>query len=1097
MHREISHTDSAFAEESNWRLYLMTGLLAALLALDLLPRFGDWAGLTAFQSWPKDLGTFWGVRVTFGMLAAILGGARVLYVSLIGFLDGKIGADIAIAIAFLAAIFISEWLVAAEVVFIGMFGECLEAFTFDRTKNAIRKLVEVFPIRCWVLKDGQETRVFTKDVQIGDHVVVKPGAKVPVDGVVLNGRSAVDASALTGESIPLDKEPGNEVLAGSINQFGALTIEAKRVAQQTVAGRVIELTAKALKEKGNLERTADRMARYFLPIVLGIAAFTFLACFFYYGTPWFQIVGAQRLGLRQALTRAVYPALSVLVVACPCALILATPAAVIAALGRLAGTGVLIKSGAALERLANVGAFAFDKTGTITEGKLELGDVICLSEIAPDDLVRIAASAEQRSEHPLARLIVQEAMRRQLALDEIQDFHAHPGAGVAAQTNAGRILIGTRRLLEEQGITITDATSDALARFDAAGQTPLLVARDGIVIGALGARDRLRPEAQLVLKQLRDLGIDPIVLLTGDRAAAAKAIAQDLAFSQIHAELLPEQKVQFLDGLRTRTAGVAMVGDGINDAPALAHADVGIAIGSTGSDIAAEAGDIVLMGDPLKQLPLLVKLSRQTVAIINQNILWFAYVVNAVGIIVTAWLWPLFAPDGWYEQSPVAAVIYHQLGSFLVLVNSMRLLWFERRSTSPTIIAWEGRLQGVDEWVSRNLDTHEFAHWCQERWHWLTLGTALVIALLYFASGLTIIAPDEVAIVRRFGNQIEGDLNPGWHWRYPYPIEETTRVSQKVRTVNIGFKESTAVQSGALTWSSAHRMERDSNEAMMITGDGNLADLLVSVRFKVTKPRVYLFQVSNADEILRASAESELRAMVAGRSFLDLLTAQRGKFQDDVLERVKARCDSTFQDGLGIEIDGISIIDLHPPKEVVASYYDVARKMEERDQRINEAEERVIKKQKDADADVVKILAQARAAKTEKIQEAERDRSLFLAQYRPRVDLSLDAELDLAMKAAQQLFAGARIDDVATSYHVERGEKLAQLPELVDFRLYWDAVSRSLSGRKMLLIDSDKALGRRNFLLFDPEQFRMPFPMILPQERVPRTPFRPDMKEDN
>lgn len=405
------------------------------------------------------------------MIAAILGGARVVYLSLHGLLDKKIGADLAIAIAFLAAIFIQEWLVAAEVVFIGMFGECLEAFTFDRTKRAIRKIIEVFPIRCWQLKDGKEERVFTKDLQVGDRVVVKPGAKIPVDGIVLDGRSAVDTSPLTGESLPIDKGPGDQVLAGSINHNGALTIEAKQVAQQTVAGRVIELTAKALKDKSNIERTADRLARCFLPIVLGIAAVTLLVCLIYFGSGWFRAANAQRLNFRQALTLSIYPTLSVLVVACPCALILATPAAVIAALGRLAGTGVLIKSGAALERLATVTAIAFDKTGTITEAKLELGDVVCLADVNADELVRLAAGAEQRSEHPLARLFVHEAAQRKLVLDPVLEFQAHPGAGVTAVTAFGKILVGTRRLIEGQGIAVIDQAADALQRLDAAGQT--------------------------------------------------------------------------------------------------------------------------------------------------------------------------------------------------------------------------------------------------------------------------------------------------------------------------------------------------------------------------------------------------------------------------------------------------------------------------------------------------------------------------------------------------------------------------------------------------------------------------------------------------
>ncbi len=296
-----------------------------------------------------------------------------------------------------------------------MVGECLEAFTFDRTQSAVRKIVEVFPIRCWRLREGKEERVFTRDLQVGDRVVVKPGAKVPVDGVVIDGRSSVNTSALTGESLPQDKRPGDEVLAGSVNQFGALTIDARRVAEKTVAGRVIELTARALKDKAGIERTADRLARYFLPVVLGLAALTFLVGLIVFTTGAFRPAGTVPLGLWQAMISSVYPTLSVLVVACPCALILATPAAVIAALGRLAGTGVLIKSGSALERLAAVRAMAFDKTGTITEGRLELGDIVPLCDVPADEVLRIAAGAEQRSEHPLAQLILHEAKRRESA----------------------------------------------------------------------------------------------------------------------------------------------------------------------------------------------------------------------------------------------------------------------------------------------------------------------------------------------------------------------------------------------------------------------------------------------------------------------------------------------------------------------------------------------------------------------------------------------------------------------------------------------------------------------------------------------------------
>ncbi|MBX9582533.1 MAG: heavy metal translocating P-type ATPase, partial [Gemmataceae bacterium] len=542
MHRELSPTDEPFRPASPAGLYLLTAVAGGLLAADLWPPAAGWLrgqGLD-LPAWGREV---FGYRLA--LVAAVIGGGRALYNSLESLFDGKIGSDLALAVACLAAIVLREELVAAEVVFIGLAGECLEAFTFARTQRALGRLAELFPRRCWVLRDGQEVRAFTTDVVVGDKVVVKPGGRIPVDGVVTDGRSAVDASALTGESLPQDKGPGDAVLAGSIVQAGSLTVEAKKVAKETVAGQVIELTAAALKDKAPLERQADRLARYFLPAVLGLALLTFA------GNVLYQVGGTPPAGLPKpswnaAARVAAYPALAVLVVACPCALILATPAAVIAALGRLAGTGVLIKGGSALERLAGVTAFAFDKTGTLTEGRLEVGDVIPLGDVPADDLLRLAAAAEAGSEHPLARAVVSAARDKGLSLDGAESFQAHPGGGVTATVGGSSLAVGNRRFLDEQGVALPPDAPAALDRLDAAGQTSLLVARDGLVVGAIGARDRVRPEAAEVVAELKADGIVSVALLTGDRAAVARAVAEQVPVTEVHAELLPGQKADWV-----------------------------------------------------------------------------------------------------------------------------------------------------------------------------------------------------------------------------------------------------------------------------------------------------------------------------------------------------------------------------------------------------------------------------------------------------------------------------------------------------------------------------------------------------------------------
>ncbi len=1027
MHREISHIDEVFHPEHNYTLYLMTIVMGVLIGADLWLMFAGWpVGWTNTVS----LGPLGEWRL--GLLAALLGAARILYTSMESLVEGRLGADLALGIACIAAILLGEPLVAAEVVFIGLLGECLESFTFERTQKAIRKLVEVQPRRCWLLKDGQEVRVFTDQIGVGDTVVVKPGARIPADGRVVEGRSAVDTSTLTGEAIPVDKGPGDEVLAGSLNQFGALTVECERVSEQTVVGRVIKLTSEALKNKANIERTADRMARYFLPVVLGLALITFLGGMLYYGTTWFRGAEAATIEWKVTLRMATYPSLAVLVVACPCALILATPAAIIAALGRLAGTGVLLKGGGALERLATVSAFAFDKTGTLTEGKLKLGDVVGLHGIDENHLLWLAASAEQRSEHPIAQVILSEAKNRNISLTEVQDFQAHPGAGVSAQTSEGKLIVGNRRLMEEQGIHLGPEVEEALSKFDETGQTTLLVARDNQIRGIIGARDEVRDQALGVLQQLRELGIGDIALLTGDRKAVAKTIAEQLEISNVHAEVLPAQKAEIIGqmkkaaeakgkaeaegkrGFATSPEGhVAMVGDGINDAPALARADVGLAIGS-GTDVAAEAGDIVFMGDPLKPLPLLVKLSRETVAIIRQNILIFAFGVNIVGIVLTAWLWPILWPLivellGWQDwaaesttSSVIAAVVYHQFGSLAVLLNSMRLLWFERTGEGTTIGRIRSAFQGADKWMENNLNVGEAIHTVAHHWKITLLTVALLTVGIYFLSGFTQINAGELGIAQRFGKVVD-ELKPGLHYRWPWPIESVVRIKpDAIRTVTLGYRVDEKTKSPeSFSWNTEHaEQQRIPDESRTITGDGYFIELQVALHYRVSDPKVYLFEVRDPDQVIRAALEGTMRELAIQKSVPRMLTENRKELEGKALAEVTKRCQSYGPNGIGVEFESLALRDLHPPPEVVPAYLKLSKTLETNEKKMIRARTESRRSKARAKAYKDQTIELAKRAKTNTItqKEAWRDAKLEVAKAREGNPKLTDIELALQAK---------------------------------------------------------------------------------------------------
>ncbi|MDF2935742.1 MAG: heavy metal translocating P-type ATPase [Paenibacillaceae bacterium] len=541
---------------------------------------------------------------------------------------------------------------SAVIITLVLLGKYLEALAKGRTSRAIRSLMSLEAKKARVIRDGLESEVPIREVRQGDLVIVRPGEKIPVDGIITEGRSTVDESMLTGESVPVTKEPQDTVIGASINGNGSFTYEATKVGEDSFLARIVRITEEAQNSKAPIQKIADSVSGYFVPIVLLIAISTF---FIWYGV----IYEWQIFFLSDALIHAV----AVLVVSCPCALGLATPTAIMAGMGKGAQGGILIRNGEQLERAGKITDVVLDKTGTLTAGKPGLTGILPVPGEArtPDQLLLLAATAEKRSEHPLGRAIVEDAAKKwQSVLPDPEDFQAVPGKGVAARINGKTVLAGSKAFLQEQAVDVTTARSIEEQLRQETGRTFVLLAEEGKLIAAFGLGDRLRDSAAPTVARLDAMGIT-VHLLTGDNRIAAEGVARQLRITNVLAEVLPERKAEVIQSLKRKGRVVAMVGDGINDAPALASADVGIAIGS-GTDVAVETGDIVLLQDDLAAIPEAIRLSAKTMLIIKENLFW-AFIYNLAAI--------PFAAAGYLN--PVVAAAAMGLSSVSVLLNSLRL----------------------------------------------------------------------------------------------------------------------------------------------------------------------------------------------------------------------------------------------------------------------------------------------------------------------------------------------------------------------------------------------------------------------------------------
>lgn len=613
------------------------------------------SGLLLLIGWVGE--TFFGLPfvVAFGfyIIAYVFGGWDISQHAWHALREKHFDTDLLMVMAALGAAALGEFAEGALLLFLFSLGHALEERALDRARAAVRALAELTPKTALVKRDGKEVETPVEQLQIDEIVVIRPGVRVPMDGAVLVGESGVDQSPVTGESIPVDKVVGDKVFAGSVNGEGALEVKVTRLEKDSTLSRVMRMVEEAQTQKSPTQQTVEKFERVFVPLVLILTGLVIVMPPIF-GVPF-------QLSFLRAMT--------LLVAASPCALALGTPATILAGVAQAARNGVLVKGGVHLENLGRLKAIAFDKTGTITHGRPEVTDAIVMTnELNNDQLLALAAVLESRSGHPLAQAVVHAAQAKGLALPQIGEVESLTGRGLRSTTNGKTVIIGNLKLMAESNVSLSDNDRAHVERLQGDGKTIILIALDGAVVGVIAVADTLRADAKLTMAALKRIGVSETIMLTGDNARVGAAIANQVGLTDVRADLLPEDKLTAIRDLVQKFGTVAMVGDGVNDAPALANATVGIAMGGAGTDVALETADVALMGDDLSKLPFAVGLGRATRAIIMQNLF---ISLGVIGVLIITSLTGIVSIG--------VAVIFHEGSTIVVVVNALRLLSYREK----------------------------------------------------------------------------------------------------------------------------------------------------------------------------------------------------------------------------------------------------------------------------------------------------------------------------------------------------------------------------------------------------------------------------------